>query len=113
MSTENKVQVGAGMVLDRKRAVLCLNAETIQLTPLEAKVMTLLMENVDRVVSRETISQAVWNGADQVSDRTLDVHIHALRQKVEANPRIPELILTRRGLGYELRTSALTGITIS
>jgi DNA-binding response OmpR family regulator len=47
--------------------------------------------------------QEVWNTEYLGDTRTLDVHICWLRQKIEDNPRIPELILTRRGQGYELR----------
>jgi DNA-binding response OmpR family regulator len=45
----------------------------------------------------------VWHTEYLGDTRTLDVHICWLRQKIEDNPRIPEMILTRRGQGYELR----------
>ncbi len=92
-----------GMILDVKTSTLKKNGDVIHLTPKETKLMILLMENVGKVVSRGDLMQEVWNTEYLGDTRTLDVHICWLRQKIEENPRIPELILTRRGQGYELR----------
>lgn len=92
-----------GMVLNVQDSTLKKNGSEIHLTPKETKLLTLLMENVGKVVSRSELMQAVWNTEYLGDTRTLDVHICWLRQKIEENPRIPELILTRRGQGYELR----------
>ena len=99
---KEKVEVG-GMTLDVKKSTLKRNGTEIHLTPKETKLMLLLMRNVGKVVSRSELMQAVWNTEYLGDTRTLDVHICWLRQKIEDNPRIPELILTRRGQGYELR----------
>lgn len=92
-----------GMVLDIEKSILRRNGDEIHLTPKETKLMIMLMENVGKVVSRSELMQEVWNTEYLGDTRTLDVHICWLRQKIEENPRIPELILTRRGQGYELR----------
>ena len=92
-----------GMELDSKNSILKKNGNEVHLTPKETKLMVLLMENVGRVVSRSELMQSVWNTEYLGDTRTLDVHICWLRQKIEDNPRIPEMILTRRGQGYELR----------
>jgi len=92
-----------GMELDSKNSVLTKDGDEVHLTPKETKLMILLMENVGRVVSRSELMQSVWNTEYLGDTRTLDVHICWLRQKIEDNPRIPEMILTRRGQGYELR----------
>ncbi len=91
------------MVLDVSKATLKKRGDEIHLTPKETKLMVLLMKNVGKVVSRSELMQEVWNTEYLGDTRTLDVHICWLRQKIEDNPRIPELILTRRGQGYELR----------
>ena len=101
-NARRSVEAG-GMVLNVERSILRKNGTDIHLTPKETKLMTLLMENVGKVVSRSELMQAVWNTEYLGDTRTLDVHICWLRQKIEDNPRIPELILTRRGQGYELR----------
>ena len=93
-----------GMELDVRNSVLKKDdGEEVHLTPKETKLMRLLMENVGQVVSRSELMEYVWNTEYLGDTRTLDVHICWLRQKIEENPRIPELILTRRGQGYELR----------
>ncbi len=101
-SSKGVVQVNE-MVLDVNKATLRKNGDEIHLTPKETKLMILLMERVGQVVSRSEMMQEVWDTEYLGDTRTLDVHICWLRQKVEDNPRIPELILTRRGQGYELR----------
>ncbi len=92
-----------GIKLDVKKSTLKRNGTEVHLTPKETKLMLLLMQNVGKVVSRSELMQGVWNTEYLGDTRTLDVHICWLRQKIEDNPRIPELILTRRGQGYELR----------
>jgi DNA-binding response OmpR family regulator len=101
-SSGKAVEVG-GMILDLEKASLKKNGSEIHLTPKETKLMALLMQNVGKVVSRSELMQEVWNTEYLGDTRTLDVHICWLRQKIEDNPRVPELILTRRGQGYELR----------
>ena len=101
-SVKQQVEVD-GMTLDIENSMLKRNGDEIHLTPKETKLMVLLMENVGQVVSRSDLMQQVWNTEYLGDTRTLDVHICWLRQKIEDNPRIPELILTRRGQGYELR----------
>jgi DNA-binding response OmpR family regulator len=93
-----------GMELDVKNSILKREgSEEVHLTPKETKLMQLLMQNEGKVVSRSDLMQHVWNTEYLGDTRTLDVHICWLRQKIEENPRIPEMILTRRGQGYELR----------
>ncbi len=92
-----------GMELDVKNSILTKDGERVHLTPKETKLMILLMKNEGKVVSRSELMQSVWNTEYLGDTRTLDVHICWLRQKIEENPRIPEMILTRRGQGYELR----------
>ncbi|MFN8454201.1 MAG: helix-turn-helix domain-containing protein [Anaerolineae bacterium] len=101
-STSKAVEVG-GMILDMEKACLKKDNGDIHLTPKETKLMALLMKNVGKVVSRSELMQEVWNTEYLGDTRTLDVHICWLRQKIEDNPRVPEVILTRRGQGYELR----------
>lgn len=92
-----------GMELDVKNSILKREGSEVHLTPKETKLMQLLMQNEGKVVSRSDLMQYVWNTEYLGDTRTLDVHICWLRQKIEDNPRIPEMILTRRGQGYELR----------
>jgi DNA-binding response OmpR family regulator len=91
------------LVLDLEKTTLTKDKTVFHLTPKESKLMAVLMKNVGQIVSREELLAKVWHLSGTDNYRSLDVHIRWLRQKVEDNPNIPEHILTRRGLGYELR----------
>jgi two-component system response regulator RegX3 len=68
----------------------------------EFELLELLMENVNRVLTRGQIIDRVW-GSNYFGDtKTLDVHIKRLRSKVEEDPARPKYIQTVRGLGYKL-----------
>ena len=56
-----------------------------------------------RVFSRRQLLEKLRGGADYREPRTIDVHVRHLREKIEANPHEPELILTVRGVGYRFR----------
>ena len=101
-STQRLRQVG-DLVLDTKKAMLNKGETTFHLTPKETKLLAVLMDNVGQIVSRDRLMKEVWYADEVGKSRTLDVHIRWLRQKIEDNPNIPEYILTRRALGYELR----------
>ena len=78
----------------------------IKLTPMEARLLAVLMQSCGQVVSRARLMRQVWQ-TDYLGDtRTLDVHICWLRRKVEEDPARPRLILTRRGVGFELNLPA-------
>jgi two-component system alkaline phosphatase synthesis response regulator PhoP len=62
------------------------------------------MEHPGATLSRSDLLQAVWGYEDGTLTRTVDVHIASLRQKIEKDPKRPELIVTVTGLGYKLKT---------
>ena len=99
------VLIANGFSLNLTRACLKKNDQEIHLTPKECKLLAVLMQNEGEVVSRKTLMKYVWD-TDYLGDtRTLDVHICWLRQKVEADPKSPQHILTKRGQGYTLQAS--------
>ena len=67
----------------------------------EFDLLTLLISNAGDVVSRDSILDALWPGV-HVTPRTVDVHIAALRKKLENDPKTPSLIVGVRGVGYRL-----------
>lgn len=74
-----------------------------KLTPKEARLMAVLMHHPGQVVNRAKLMREVWQ-TDYLGDtRTLEVHICWLRKKLEDDPTHPQLLLTQRGVGYELR----------
>jgi two-component system response regulator RegX3 len=75
----------------------------VHLKPKAFQLLAFLMENAGRVYTREQLLDKVW-GYDYAGEtRTVDVHMHALRQAMEANPAEPVALQTVRGIGYVLR----------
>ncbi|WP_334077846.1 response regulator YycF [Paenibacillus sanfengchensis] len=85
------------------------NGEPLDLTHREFELLHYLVKNAGKVMTREHLLQAVW-GFEYFGDvRTVDVTIRRLREKIEKDPSKPEYILTRRGLGYMMRSSKAGG----
>ncbi|MCZ8533739.1 response regulator YycF [Psychrobacillus psychrodurans] len=90
------IQPDAYLVLKRE--------ETIELTHREFELLHYLAKHIGQVMTREHLLQTVW-GYDYFGDvRTVDVTIRRLREKIEDNPSHPTWIVTRRGVGYYLRS---------
>jgi DNA-binding response OmpR family regulator len=102
MAYQKLLQTG-NLVLNLENTTLTKDKTVFHLTPKQTSVMALLMKNVGRIVTRDQLMREVWYTNEVDNTRTLDVHIRWLRQKIEDDPNIPEYILTRRSLGYELR----------
>jgi DNA-binding response OmpR family regulator len=80
-----------------------LNGEPVELTVREFDLMELLMRNPGRVYSRTQLLNKVWSMEYQGDDRTVDVHIRRLREKLEPNPSHPKYIMTKWGVGYYMK----------
>jgi two-component system, OmpR family, response regulator RegX3 len=100
--TVESVLIAGDLRLDSDRHVVTLNGSPLTLPLKEFELLELLMENVNRVLTRGQIIDRVW-GSNYFGDtKTLDVHIKRLRSKVEEDPARPKYIQTVRGLGYKL-----------
>ena len=88
--------------IDFPRAELRRGGETVELTPLEFKLLGVFVRNRGRVLSREQLIQNAWGGQTFVTDRAVDGHIVELRRKLEDNPAKPRYLVSVRGLGYRL-----------
>ena len=77
--------------------------QSVELTAKEFDLMELLMRNPGKVYSRESLLNLVWGYEYAGEDRTVDVHIRRLREKLELDPSDPALIMTKWGVGYYLR----------
>jgi two-component system response regulator VicR len=75
----------------------------IALTLTESRILSQLMKNAGHVVSHSGLAEAVWETDYPGAADGLKVHIRRLREKVEADPSNPKLILTRSGIGYYLK----------
>lgn len=94
--------IKAGPVeMDLERHTVSVNGERIQMPLKEFELLELLMENVNRVLTRGQIIDRVW-GSNYFGDtKTLDVHVKRIRSKIEEDPARPVHLTTVRGLGYK------------
>ena len=79
-----------------------LDGKLVNLTNVEFQILTLLAKNHGKVLSRLVILNHLWGSGYVGDDRTIDVHIHNLRDKLEADSQKPNYIITVRGYGYRL-----------
>ncbi|WP_438348383.1 response regulator YycF [Paenibacillus sp. FA6] len=92
------------LFIDTDMYLVFKNGEPLDLTHREYELLFYLVKHAGKVMTREHLLQAVW-GFEYFGDvRTVDVTIRRLREKIEENPSKPEYILTRRGLGYVMRS---------
>jgi two-component system alkaline phosphatase synthesis response regulator PhoP len=88
--------------LDIERRNVRVYGKAADLTPTEFELLTTLMRNSGRPLSRAQLLDAVAGDADAGFERTIDAHIKNLRRKIEPDPITPTLILTVFGVGYKL-----------
>jgi DNA-binding response OmpR family regulator len=89
--------------IDLPRRSVEIRGQPVQLTFVEFELLALLAANPGVVFSRRQLLERLRGGADYREPRTIDVHVRHLREKIEVEPREPELILTVRGAGYRFR----------
>ena len=84
-----------------------MNGNPVKLTSLEFKLLSCLMENSGRVISKKELFEKVWEDKF-TGDGTLNVHIRRLREAIEVNPNSPQYILTVWGDGYKFSSQKFT-----
>jgi two-component system alkaline phosphatase synthesis response regulator PhoP len=87
--------------VDFRRAEVSRNGQAVNLSAKEFQLLRYLVEHQGAALSREELLREVWGYDSLPSTRTVDVHISWLRQKLEKDPKNPQLILTVVGLGYK------------
>jgi two-component system response regulator RegX3 len=97
---ERAVLDSGGIQIDPDRHLVFVRGVDVHLRRKEFELLSLLMENAGRVLTRDVLIDRIW-GSDYFGDtKTLDVHIKRLRTLIEDNPKNPEHITTVRGVGY-------------
>lgn len=86
--------------VDFDRAEAYKRGQRLNITAKEMQLLRYLVDNRDRVISREEILRNVWQYTSDITSRTVDVHVAWLRQKVERNTHQPQFIQTVRSKGY-------------
>lgn len=86
---------------------VAVSGKPVKLTLKEFELLRFLVQNPNRVLSRDQLLDRVWGGETFVTPRTVDVHIRRLRKAIENDDRKPKWILTLRGVGYKFDEKAL------
>lgn len=89
-------------VLDADKCELRYNGNTLELTKNELKILSLLIRNKGKVVSRDKLMMSLWNDDEFVSDNTLNVNITRLRGKIK-DLGLEDIIKTKKGIGYMIQ----------
>src|SRR5579883_1236682 len=104
-TSANRVLKAGELELDRGSCEARLAGTALTLTATEFRLLEFLMSRPGVVFSREQLLDAVWGHDRAVTDRTVDVYVLRLRQKIEADPANPLLIRSVRGFGYSFNNN--------
>ena len=104
-TSATRVLKAASLELDRSRCEARLDGSALTLTATEFRLLEFLMSRPGVVFSREQLLDAVWGHDRAVTDRTVDVYILRLRQKIESDPANPLFIRSVRGFGYSFNNA--------
>ncbi|MCU0515117.1 MAG: response regulator [Anaerolineae bacterium] len=88
--------------VDLMRRLVTVQGEPIKLTPTEYALLRLLIQHAGKVLTHQQILRTVWGPEYVQETHYLRVYFAQLRQKIEANPALPAIILTEPGVGYRL-----------
>ena len=99
---ENLLTIG-DITLDLNVRNAYVRGKNVELTAKEFDVVEFLMQNPNKVYSREALLDTIWSYEYRSDIRTVDVHIRRLREKLEDNPAEPKFIMTKWGVGYYFR----------
>jgi len=89
------------VVVDFRRMEVTRGGQLVDLSAREFKLLRHFIEHRGATLSRDALLAEVWGYDEMPLTRTVDVHVAGLRQKIEANPKSPEFVLTVHGLGYK------------
>ena len=103
-TAENKPAVFriGGLVMDDERKEVTVDGEPVKLTPIEYRILLLLVQNPGKVFSITQIYERIWNEEALGGDNTVAVHIRHIREKIEINPKEPRYLKVVWGVGYKI-----------
>lgn len=100
--TSRRIYMDGELIYDFEKKMLKNHGREVELTALEIKLLEIFLVHRGIVLTRENLLDKIWDAEEKyVEDRTLNVSIHRLREKIEDNPEKPEHIRTVFGIGYK------------
>lgn len=101
----SRIHTIGGLEINEDNVEVTVDGEPVKMTPIEYKILLLLMKNPGRVFSAEEIYERVWNERSINTD-TIMVHVRNIREKIEVNPREPKYLKVVWGVGYKIEKQA-------
>ncbi len=91
-----------GLIVDDRNRKVTVEGKEVRLTPIEYKILKLLVQEKGKVFSIEQIYETIWNMQAIGADNTIAVHIRHIREKIEQNPKEPKYLKVVWGTGYKV-----------
>lgn len=101
----SRIHTIGGLEINEDNVEVTVDGEPVKMTPIEYKILLLLMKNPGRVFSAEEIYERVWNER-AINTDTIMVHVRNIREKIEVNPREPKYLKVVCGVGYKIEKQA-------
>ena len=101
----SRIHTIGGLEINEDNVEVTVDGEPVKMTPIEYKILLLLMKNPGRVFSAEEIYERVWNER-AINTDTIMVHVRNIRAKIEVNPREPKYLKVVWGVGYKIEKQA-------
>ena len=101
----SRIHTIGGLEINEDNVEVTVDGEPVKMTPIEYKILLLLMKNPGRVFSAEEIYERVWNER-AINTDTIMVHVRNIREKIEVNPREPKYLKVVWGVGYKIEKQA-------
>ena len=101
----SRIHTIGGLEINEDNVEVTVAGEPVKMTPIEYKILLLLMKNPGRVFSAEEIYERVWNER-AINTDTIMVHVRNIREKIEVNPREPKYLKVVWGVGYKIEKQA-------
>ena len=98
----NEVLISGGLELNTSTKEVKVDGQIVRVTPIEFKILNLLIANKGRVFSIDEIYEKVWNEESFNVENTVAVHIRRIREKIEINPKEPRYLKVVWGVGYKI-----------
>ena len=101
----SRIHTIGGLEINEDNVEVTVDGEPVKMTPIEYKILLILMKNPGRVFSAEEIYERVWNER-AINTDTIMVHVRNIREKIEVNPREPKYLKVVWGVGYKIEKQA-------
>ena len=102
---KGRIYTIGGLELNEDTVEVFVDGEAVKLTPMEFKILALLIKTPGKVFSAEEIYEKVWN-EKAVNTDTIMVHVRNIREKIEYNPKEPKYLKVVWGVGYKIEKNA-------